>query len=133
MKRILTLTGFLALSLSMQACVIAPGMTMTEPAEVDDENVIQVQPITLDLLKAMEVDLQGGFYVYYKKKGALATDKEILKQAVTTSLRSAGAELEQPLGELRPSKKVRPKVQLPYLNLILAVIGKSQIFKIMAF
>ena len=54
--------------------------------------------------------LQGGFYVYYKKKGALATDKEILKQAVTTSLRSAGAELEQPLGALRRSKKVKTRI-----------------------
>ena len=56
--------------------------------------------------------LQGGFTYITRKKGALATDEEILKQAVsvTTSLRSADAELEQPLGGLRPSKKVRPKV-----------------------
>lgn len=58
MKRTVLLTGILALSLTMQACVIAPGMTMTEPAEVDDENVIQVQPITLDSLKEMEVQRQ---------------------------------------------------------------------------
>ena len=46
----------LAFAALLQGCAIAPGMTMTEPAEVDEENVIQVQPITLELLQQIEVD-----------------------------------------------------------------------------
>ena len=39
----------------LSACSIAPGMKMTEPAEVPDDKVIRVQPLTLDLLNQMEV------------------------------------------------------------------------------
>ncbi len=59
LKRTLLLGGAVMSLLLMQGCVIAPGMTMTEPAEVDPENVIEVQPITLELLKEMEVARQN--------------------------------------------------------------------------
>ena len=59
MKRSLMLLGIIATAILAQACVIAPGMTMTEPANVDDENVVQVQPITLELLKQMDVERQN--------------------------------------------------------------------------
>jgi polysaccharide export outer membrane protein len=35
-------------------CAIAPGMTMSEPAEVPEGEVVRVTPITLDLLKQLE-------------------------------------------------------------------------------
>ncbi len=54
MKRGLLFFGILVSAILMQACAIAPGMTMTEPAELDDENTIRVQPITLDLLKQLD-------------------------------------------------------------------------------
>ena len=38
------------------ACAIAPGMTMSEPAEVPDGEVVRVTPITLDLLNRMEAE-----------------------------------------------------------------------------
>ena len=50
------------MALLVQACAIAPGMTMREPAELpecvdcEDDAVIRVQPITIDLLAQMEVD-----------------------------------------------------------------------------
>lgn len=55
-RRRTALAGIVACSMLLQSCVIAPGMTMTEPAEVDDDNVIRVQPITLDLLKQKETE-----------------------------------------------------------------------------
>lgn len=53
---LIALIALLAAAVSLQGCAIAPGMTMTEPAEVDEENVIEVQPITLELLQQIEVD-----------------------------------------------------------------------------
>jgi polysaccharide export outer membrane protein len=58
MKRSFLTGGILATAMLMQACVIAPGMTMTEPADLDAENTIQVQPITLELLKQLDVARQ---------------------------------------------------------------------------
>ncbi len=54
MKRSYLLGGILATAMLMQACAIAPGMTMTEPAELDSENTIRVQPITIDLLNQLD-------------------------------------------------------------------------------
>ena len=50
------LVGVIVLAGMLQACAIAPGMTMTEPAEVESGNVIRVQSISLDLLDQMEVE-----------------------------------------------------------------------------
>jgi polysaccharide export outer membrane protein len=48
--------GLVIVALQMQACAIAPGMTMQEPAELPDGKVVRVQSITLDLLDQMEVE-----------------------------------------------------------------------------
>jgi len=49
--------GFvIALAVFLQACAIAPGMTMREPAELPDGNVVRVQSITLDLLDQLEAE-----------------------------------------------------------------------------
>jgi polysaccharide export outer membrane protein len=42
----------------MQACAIAPGMTMSEPAELPSGQVIRVQAVTMDLLSQIEVGRQ---------------------------------------------------------------------------
>ena len=55
-KNYLQIGALMLATLSLQACAIAPGMTMTEPAEVDPDNVISFQSITFDLLAQMEVD-----------------------------------------------------------------------------
>ena len=39
---------------ALSACAMAPGMTMSEPAEVPEGQVVRVSPITLDLLNRME-------------------------------------------------------------------------------
>ncbi len=47
----------LILVVALQAsCAIAPGMKMTEPAEVPGGPVVRVTPITLDLLNRMEAE-----------------------------------------------------------------------------
>ncbi len=56
MKRGATAGGLLAIALLVQACVIAPGMKMTEPAELPGGQVVRVQSLTLALLNQMEED-----------------------------------------------------------------------------
>jgi len=46
--------SLLTIVLFLQACAIAPGMTMTEPANIEAGPVIRVQPITLELLNQMD-------------------------------------------------------------------------------
>lgn len=48
--------GLLATALLMQACAMAPGMKMDEPAKVETGKVVRVQPITLDLLSRLEAE-----------------------------------------------------------------------------
>ena len=49
------LTGILiAGALQLQGCAIAPGMTMDEPAELPEGQVVRVQTLTLDLLNELE-------------------------------------------------------------------------------
>ena len=42
------------LAATLAGCAIAPGMKMSEPAEIDDGVVIRVQPLTLDLLNRLD-------------------------------------------------------------------------------
>ena len=46
--------GIMLLAATLQACVIAPGMKMVEPAEVQRGQVVRVTPITLELLRQMD-------------------------------------------------------------------------------
>ena len=48
------LAGLVALAAVLQACAIAPGMTMQEPAKVEPGKVVRVQPITIDLLNELD-------------------------------------------------------------------------------
>jgi polysaccharide export outer membrane protein len=43
-----------AATAALSGCAMAPGMTMTEPAEVPEGEVVRVTPITLDLLNQLE-------------------------------------------------------------------------------
>jgi polysaccharide export outer membrane protein len=54
MKRKIKQWSILAMAVLLQACVIAPGMKMQEPAEVEEGQVVRVQPITLDLLNQLD-------------------------------------------------------------------------------
>ncbi len=54
MKRAATTGGLLTIALLVQACAIAPGMKMTEPAELPGDQVVRVQSLTLPLLDQME-------------------------------------------------------------------------------
>ncbi|MDH5618860.1 MAG: polysaccharide biosynthesis/export family protein [Gammaproteobacteria bacterium] len=47
-------SGILFVAVTLTACAVAPGMKMTEPAEVPGGQVVRVTPITLDLLNQME-------------------------------------------------------------------------------
>ena len=42
------------LAATLAGCALAPGMKMSEPAEIDDGVVIRVQPLTLDLLNRLD-------------------------------------------------------------------------------
>lgn len=47
-------TGTVLVAAMLGACAMAPGMKMTEPAEVPGGDVVRVQPITLELINRME-------------------------------------------------------------------------------
>ena len=47
-------TGAILVTALLGACAMAPGMKMTEPAEVEEGVVVRVQPLTLDLLNRMD-------------------------------------------------------------------------------
>ena len=47
-------TGIVLVAVMLSACAIAPGMRMSEPAEIRDGVVVRVQPLTLDLLNQMD-------------------------------------------------------------------------------
>ena len=50
------LVGVIVFAGMLQACAIAPGMTMSEPAELPDGDVIRVQSITRELLNQLDVE-----------------------------------------------------------------------------
>jgi polysaccharide export outer membrane protein len=50
--------GIIVAAALLSACAIAPGMTMSEPAEVPEGEVVRVMPITLDLLNQMEMEYE---------------------------------------------------------------------------
>ena len=49
-----TRIGVLMAAASLSGCAIAPGMTMTEPAEVPGGEVVRVQELTVDLLNQLD-------------------------------------------------------------------------------
>lgn len=56
MMRTAILGGISIAALLMQSCAIAPGMKMSDPAKLDPDNVIRVQPITLELVSQMDLE-----------------------------------------------------------------------------
>jgi polysaccharide export outer membrane protein len=54
MRGRLTTATLIAAALLQQGCAIAPGMTMTEPAELPEGKVVRVQTLTMDLLNELE-------------------------------------------------------------------------------
>jgi polysaccharide export outer membrane protein len=49
-------TGIILTAALLNACAIAPGMKMTEPAEITGGDVIRVQQLTLDLLNQLDAE-----------------------------------------------------------------------------
>ena len=54
MRGIITGAVLSAAAFVLQGCAIAPGMTMTEPAELPEGKVIRVQTLTMELLTQLE-------------------------------------------------------------------------------
>ena len=116
----------LAISLFMQGCIIAPGMTMTEPAEVDADNVVEVQPITLKLLKDMEVARQNQVREMAKEFAAEPTDYRIGKGDVLLVTVWDHPELTIPAGSFRNAEEAGQQIGdngymfYPYVGLVKA-------------
>ena len=70
MKKVLTLGLVAALS----GCAIAPGMKMTEPAEITHGQVVRVAPISIDLLNSMKVTREAKVREVAKQFGVQPTD-----------------------------------------------------------
>ena len=52
-------TGIILLAVALGGCAMAPGMKMTEPAEVSGGQVVRVTPITMELLNRLEESRQS--------------------------------------------------------------------------
>ena len=52
-------TSVIVAAAFLNACAIAPGMKMTEPAEVPEDQVVRVQEITLDLLNQLDAERES--------------------------------------------------------------------------
>jgi polysaccharide export outer membrane protein len=52
-------TVVILLAAMLNACAIAPGMKMTEPAEIPEGQVVRVAPITIDLLNQLDAARQS--------------------------------------------------------------------------
>ena len=77
-------TGIILMAVMLSACAAAPGMKMTEPAEIPGGQVVRVTPITLGLINQMQA--QG-----VKKTSAImdagrARLRPILMTTLTTAL-----------------------------------------------
>ena len=59
--------GIMLLAATLQACVIAPGMKMVEPAEVERGQVVRVMPITLALLNQIEDERRAAVHKVAKE------------------------------------------------------------------
>ncbi len=57
--KILLFGALLWVTAFLQACAIAPGMTMQEPAEIEPGNAIRVQSLTPALLNAIEIEREN--------------------------------------------------------------------------
>ena len=112
--------------LLVQGCVIAPGMTMTEPANVDSENVVEVQPITLDLLQDMKRERQNRVRELAEEFSAEPTDYRIGKGDVLLVTVWDHPELTIPAGSFRDAEEAGQKVGengymfYPYVGLVKA-------------
>jgi polysaccharide export outer membrane protein len=51
--------GIILAVVLLGGCAIAPGMTMSEPAELPEGEVVRVQPITVDLLNRIETEYES--------------------------------------------------------------------------
>ena len=51
--------GIVLAAALLGGCAIAPGMTMSEPAEMPEGEVVRVQPITVDLLNRIETEYES--------------------------------------------------------------------------
>ena len=126
MKERIHLGGVLVLAILMQGCVIAPGMTMSEPANVDADNVVQVEPITLDLLKQMEVVRQSEVRELAAEFSSGPTDYIIGKGDVLMVTVWDHPELTIPAGSFRDAEEAGQQVGengfmfYPYVGLVKA-------------
>ena len=52
-------TGIVLLAVMLGGCAMAPGMKMTEPAEIPGGQVVRVTPLSMDLLNSLEASRQS--------------------------------------------------------------------------
>ena len=118
--------ALLLMTILLQGCVIAPGMTMSEPANVDADNVVEVQPITLELLKEMEVERQNQVRELAAEFSAKPTDYRIGVGDVLMVTVWDHPELTIPAGSFRDAEQAGQQVGengymfYPYVGMVKA-------------
>ena len=113
-------------TLLIQGCVIAPGMTMTEPAELPEGDVVRVQSLTMDLLDRLETKRKEELQDLAAEFGYVRGDYRIGPGDVIQVIVWDHPELTIPAGSFRDAETSGQKVDedgymfYPYVGMIRA-------------
>jgi polysaccharide export outer membrane protein len=120
-------TGLLiALALALQGCAIAPGMTMDEPAELPEGQIVRVQTLTLNLLNKLDATRESEIREVAKEFGFQRTEYLIGPGDVIQVIVWDHPELTIPAGSFRDAETSGQQVgedgymYYPYVGMIKA-------------
>jgi polysaccharide export outer membrane protein len=107
-------------------CAIAPGMTMNEPAELPEGKVVEIQPLTMELLSQLEAEYETRVREVAQEFGAGHTEYLIGRGDVIQVIVWDHPELTIPAGSFRDAETSGQQVNedgymfYPYVGLIKA-------------
>ena len=119
-------TGVVLLAALLGGCAIAPGMTMTEPAEIPGGPVVRVTPITMSLLNSLEESRQGQVREIAREFAVQDTQYQIGPGDVLQIIVWDHPELTIPAGSFRDAESSGQQVgddgylYYPYVGLVKA-------------
>jgi polysaccharide export outer membrane protein len=120
-------TGIVLLAVVLGGCAIAPGMTMKEPAEIPDGQVIRVTPVTMSLLNSLEASRRSQGREIAREFAVLETEYLIGPGDVLQIIVWDHPELTIPAGSFRDAETSGQQVgddgyvYYPYVGLIKAI------------
>jgi polysaccharide export outer membrane protein len=118
--------GIILVAALLNACAIAPGMKMTEPAEVPGGQVVRLQPLTIDLLNELDARHESEAQKVAKEFAARPQSYIIGKGDVLQIIVWDHPELTIPAGQFRDAETSGQQVgedgylYYPYVGMVRA-------------